>query len=138
MKITDSSCKNMLCEGVTKHNLQCKKKASWVINDKSYCHVHVAKKTQQCSICLNSIIDAQYLPCGHYYHKKCINKWLKNNNTCPFCRSIFSRGQYILLNSYNHILNMIDDNFINIAIEIALQSKDTCDFQTHIKNMGII
>ncbi|CAG9529766.1 unnamed protein product [Cercopithifilaria johnstoni] len=26
------------------------------------------------------------LPCGHHFHLKCIDKWLKGNRTCPICR----------------------------------------------------
>jgi hypothetical protein len=25
-------------------------------------------------------------PCGHYYHKDCLEKWLKLAQTCPLCR----------------------------------------------------
>ena len=27
--------------------------------------------------------------CGHIYHKKCIELWLKNNTKCPNCRTIW-------------------------------------------------
>jgi len=44
---------------------------------------------EECSICmeiykLNEIVFE--LPCVHIYHKECIKKWLKSNNTCPICR----------------------------------------------------
>lgn len=45
-----------------------------------------------CSICLSDIdnyqSDTKSLSCGHKYHTVCINRWLENNNTCPYCRSI--------------------------------------------------
>jgi len=41
-----------------------------------------------CSICLE---DLKYdkcvvLNCEHIYHKDCIQKWLKKNDSCPNCR----------------------------------------------------
>ena len=43
----------------------------------------------ECSVC-----QAEYqpgdklvkLPCSHDYHKDCVIKWLKQNNSCPICR----------------------------------------------------
>ena len=26
------------------------------------------------------------LKCNHYFHKKCLNKWLKKSVSCPLCR----------------------------------------------------
>jgi hypothetical protein len=47
-----------------------------------------------CSICFDTIRKGQMmcrLPCknevSHAFHKKCIEPWLKTNNTCPNCRS---------------------------------------------------
>ncbi|GMI63750.1 Arabidopsis Toxicos en Levadura 92 [Hibiscus trionum] len=43
-----------------------------------------------CSICLQSLKDgelARNLPrCGHIFHLKCIDEWLKREGTCPMCR----------------------------------------------------
>ena len=38
-----------------------------------------------CSICLEEVFNVP-VECGHVFHTKCINKWLKNNDTCPNCR----------------------------------------------------
>jgi hypothetical protein len=47
-----------------------------------------------CSICLEQIKKRQKfraLPCSntvnHRFHTKCIDQWLKNNNSCPECRA---------------------------------------------------
>ena len=45
--------------------------------------------SDNCSVCYNNYIDGEYyrkLKCNHYFHKKCIDKWLKLNPICPICR----------------------------------------------------
>jgi hypothetical protein len=45
---------------------------------------------QTCSICQDEYKPKEYrreLNCKHSFHKKCIDKWLKNHLSCPFCRS---------------------------------------------------
>ena len=41
-----------------------------------------------CSICLEKLKDNKcvVLSCEHIYHKVCIQKWLKKNDSCPICR----------------------------------------------------
>ena len=49
-----------------------------------------------CSICLNAVISPKHtgkqsfkrLRCQHNFHNKCINRWLREHNTCPLCRII--------------------------------------------------
>jgi hypothetical protein len=48
--------------------------------------------TESCLICIENYIEGQFkrcLPkCKHTFHKKCIDKWLKKNASCPICRDI--------------------------------------------------
>uniref|UniRef100_A0A1A9VZV0 RING-type domain-containing protein n=1 Tax=Glossina brevipalpis TaxID=37001 RepID=A0A1A9VZV0_9MUSC len=42
-----------------------------------------------CTICLNDFQANDFtrtLKCNHKFHVICIDKWLKNNDTCPICR----------------------------------------------------
>lgn len=43
-----------------------------------------------CSVCLEEFKDGKSvvrrLPCLHYYHAKCIDKWLKTSPLCPVCK----------------------------------------------------
>ena len=43
-----------------------------------------------CSICLENYKKNDYyrtLNCNHIFHKKCIDRWFKNQETCPMCRT---------------------------------------------------
>ena len=48
-----------------------------------------------CSICLlslslnNSIKKCEH--CDKEFHRKCLNRWLISNDTCPLCRQILDR-----------------------------------------------
>lgn len=42
-----------------------------------------------CVVCMSNYINREKLrrlPCNHDFHAKCIDRWLKNNRTCPVCR----------------------------------------------------
>ena len=47
--------------------------------------------TVECNICFEEY-DANSkivkLPCDarHFFHEKCIEEWLKQNNSCPLCK----------------------------------------------------
>nr|CAH8841614.1 unnamed protein product [Trichobilharzia regenti] len=44
----------------------------------------------ECEICLNEYQNKdrlRHLPCGHAFHTKCIDIWLKQSTTCPKCRA---------------------------------------------------
>ncbi len=45
---------------------------------------------ESCLICMNNYKVNEFkrtLPkCSHYFHKKCIDKWLKKKSSCPVCR----------------------------------------------------
>ncbi|KAI3865863.1 hypothetical protein MKW92_039885 [Papaver armeniacum] len=46
-------------------------------------------KDAVCSICLGKYADNKELkglPCAHFFHVDCVDKWLKNNDSCPLCK----------------------------------------------------
>lgn len=45
---------------------------------------------QHCSVCMDVYEDNQdiiLLPCNHYFHADCSEGWLKENNSCPLCKT---------------------------------------------------
>jgi hypothetical protein len=45
-----------------------------------------------CNICLDALsVDAVETACGHHYHLRCVQPWLRTHNTCPVCRSTLVR-----------------------------------------------
>ncbi|XP_011474715.1 uncharacterized protein LOC101160975 isoform X2 [Oryzias latipes] len=49
----------------------------------------------QCQICFCDYNDGEklrMLPCFHDYHVQCIDRWLKDNTTCPICRANLADG----------------------------------------------
>lgn len=56
---------------------------------KVYNPAHNAGKTD-CQICFSDYNKGEklrMLPCFHDYHVKCIDRWLKENASCPICRA---------------------------------------------------
>jgi len=49
--------------------------------------LHGAQETS-CAVCLSEFewdSVLRRLPCGHCFHRGCIDKWLKRNKVCPLC-----------------------------------------------------
>jgi len=47
-----------------------------------------AEPGASCSICLSEYTEGtllRKLPCGHGFHRRCVDKWLQRNKRCPLC-----------------------------------------------------
>lgn len=40
-----------------------------------------------CAICLGTIHTGSIIKCGHFFCRRCIYSWLKNNQSCPLCKT---------------------------------------------------
>lgn len=52
-------------------------------------------RNTQCQICFSDYKEGdklRMLPCFHDYHVRCIDRWLKDNTTCPICRANLADG----------------------------------------------
>merc|ERR1712098_158267 len=71
-----------------------------------------------CSVCLcgyNSLSEKCTTPCGHSFHKLCIDSWLERKENCPICRKFVDAPEEIKLKKRRRevdqrLLNKIMDN----------------------------
>jgi len=76
----DNLCEKLLLKKIKSEN-----------NIGSYSKINKNDITMTCPICLESFKEGLYkriLSCSHIFHKKCIDKWIKNSLecSCPICR----------------------------------------------------
>ena len=78
-----------ICSSLTRQGVPCKNGQN--------CHLH-CDDTVSCSICLNparKTRGVKDLKCGHRFHKKCINDWLRTgSDTCPMCRKPIDESKF--------------------------------------------
>lgn len=53
---------------------------------------------EQCTICMDRMVTAKQLPCGHMFHLACLRAWLQQSGAvsfaCPLCRTPLLRVCY--------------------------------------------
>ena len=84
-------------EGNNNNNLSDfdKKKHDLFLEMDEYQYKHIerygeSRKETECAICLENFkgidIIKSFYKCGHIFHKKCLENWLKRSNCCPLCK----------------------------------------------------
>ncbi|OMP05937.1 Zinc finger, RING-type [Corchorus olitorius] len=51
--------------------------------------IKVEGSGKDCSICLEEFKineEARQMPCKHFFHSNCVEKWLRIHGSCPVCR----------------------------------------------------
>ena len=67
-------------------------------------------KYEKCAICLSFIRKMTFLPCCHFFHEECIDKWNTTNIICPECRIPIFIQDYEQLEDYNQYkIEQIED-----------------------------
>nr|XP_009614028.1 putative RING-H2 finger protein ATL53 [Nicotiana tomentosiformis] len=93
-----------------------------------------------CVICLGDVSlgePRRFLPiCGHGFHTKCIEPWLKMNSICPLCRNPVPTTISVCCTSNRFVSSLISvlDNIWTWFLDplssgvIASLSNEECDF----------
>jgi hypothetical protein len=72
-----------------------------------------------------------WLSCKHYYHFKCLEKWLSKSSTCPTCR----------MQATHFNVDMIRGNYIEICSnnggEYSSEDESSEDSEEHVNNTSI-
>ena len=124
----------MECDAFTKKNNKCKNIAKFKASEHNFCHIHVPRSNIDCPICLLKLYDEIYLYCGHFFHKRCLEKWTKHNNSCPICRSvIFNNIDKI---EYKNILEQYQGEELDIVRNVAIHSSSTDDLIEKLIGQG--
>jgi hypothetical protein len=125
--------REMIREFMREHNLQNNSNLERPdINIIRQCISSVDKEeivgSEECVICLD---DYDYdnnvgkLRCNHYYHQKCIERWLMEKTICPLCKyNVLSSNDDESLDDNPELVydeESLDDNPEPVDSEIALQ-----------------
>ncbi|XP_061857095.1 E3 ubiquitin-protein ligase TTC3 isoform X3 [Colius striatus] len=85
---TRTEHKNVSSKNPSQPNLQPWGNAGAIPKSKWKKKDYTASSDDPCSICRDELSgDVCELECGHYFHRECIRRWLKqHSSTCPMCR----------------------------------------------------
>ena len=79
-----------------KNNYYVLNKNGTIIKENKNCGVkYESDKKFECCICLGDHFKGLKLSCNHIFCKKCIKTWLKDNDTCPYCKTSVFEGETI-------------------------------------------
>ena len=94
-----------------------------VINMEKKDKAELNENNDVCPICYDEMKDVENISeteCKHVFCDNCINMWLKQHNTCPFCRMVIIENKLvinendILSTKLNHIMTLINSKKIKV------------------------
>lgn len=126
------------CDALTRHGFVCINRSRYTTPDnKHYCKIHwkqlmgtppPEEDMVDCSICYDSTNNQKSVRtiCNHVFCKKCFQKWTRNHDSCPLCRSkvkqvpadtsILDTDMFTFMNQLiNQHRIYIDNNVLTIA-----------------------
>lgn len=133
------------CDATTKSKDRCSNRGKFVVDNQHFCGIHSKRFTTEslktstiaCSVCFDDSVPekrAIRTACGHVFCKKCLNRWLRKNHTCPLCRFELREPDDIDLPTdedleimANHFITelvrrnqitLLDDNHLYVTIEL--------------------
>lgn len=99
-------------------------------------------KLDVCSICLEQLDNSQFkyrLPCGHTFHRDCIDRWFKIKHNCPYCRKDAIYDDDIM---FEQLVEEVTNNFdFKFSIEeniVNMELSDSSDDYTMLSPSEIL
>jgi len=139
---TSSSAKITMC-ALTEHvtpifpltslfNLTHSIQAIMNINEKNKSELD--ETNDMCPICYEDMTDIEHLSetgCNHVFCDNCIKMWLKQHNTCPFCRMVIVEDKLVINNNdimsvmLNKVIELLNSNRIK-CWKLSIQPNTAC------------
>ena len=120
----------MKCCAQTLTGNDCKYKSKIEVEGKHYCCVH--KPKEQCPICFENISSKSKITtsCKHVFHSACLERWTRENTTCPMCRAeiILKRPRLV------SIFSTVNPTEIPLLEMVTLMEHFTNDFNAQNEN----
>ena len=97
-------------------------------NKNQYQKLTLVDCNKECCICYENIgnnQDIYHTKCNHSYCLTCLDKWLKEHNNCPMCRTKLKDSN---LNQSHGLPNISGEDvfwYVNEPIILSLNSNDT-------------
>jgi len=80
------------------------------------------KSLNLCSICLEKIGKKHQKKtiCNHYFHYKCLDLWVQNNNSCPLCRAFIYDSTVFFFSPTNEIWAHNQNKYILVLLFLMM------------------